>query len=111
MVLWEGGGMMRQMIRDSGLIIRMKRPGEVDPCEDTTSPATVEIDECAGIISFNGTDVPLSVFRSCLRLPSGFGPPEGPPSGGYLPFYLDLTGSEPLSLYAYAGGRWYKTGA
>lgn len=101
---------MRKYIRDtySGMF-RLALPGEVDPC-DASSPVTIEVDECADMLYFNGTGLDMSLLRLCPRLPSGFGPPTNSPSAGYLPFYVDISGSAPHGLYAYVGGSWLKTG-
>ena len=101
---------MANVIRDpfTGMF-RLARPGEVDPCA-VDSPVTIEVNECENMIYINGTGLDMSIFKSCPRLPSGFGSPTGKPSAGYLPFYVDISGSEPHALYAYVGGSWLKTG-
>ena len=102
---------MANYIRDPKTgMFRLARPGEPDPC-GVDSPVTIDVDECNGIIYFNGTGLELSLFKSCPRLPSGFGPPTGKPSAGYLPFYVDISGNAPHALYAYGGGSWLQTGA
>lgn len=103
---------MRAVIRDRFGVLRLARPGERDECSSgSDTPIDVEIDECNGTISFNGTVVPLAIFHQCLKVASGFGPPMHPPSSGYLPQYLDISGSPPHKLYVYTGGSWYLTGA
>ena len=102
---------MPSLIRDQFGVIRMVRPGERDPCSSgADTPVDVEVDECGGAIRFNGTEVPLSIFHQCLKVATGFGPPIKPPTNGYLPQYLDISGSAPHKLYIYAGGSWYLTG-
>ena len=100
---------MPSLIRDQFGVIRMARPGERDACS-RAEPVDVEVDVCGRTIRFNGTEVPLSIFHQCLKVATGFGPPIKPPTNGYLPQYLDISGSAPHKLYIYAGGSWYLTG-
>ena len=102
---------MPSLIRDQFGVIRMARPGErVHFSSGADTPVDGEVDECGRAIRFNGTEVQISIFHQCLKVATGFGPPTKPPTNGYLPQYLDISGSAPYKLYIYAGGSWYLTG-
>lgn len=95
---------IRPLVRIDAMVQDAPQGYILDPC--FLPPTILQLDECDLTLRVNDALLDLRPLLPCFQVAASSGVPSGPPSDGYLPFYVDqLT----RILWVYAGGQWIQT--